>query len=336
MRRTRASRTGQPAVKRAYSAGRLTARKNPLTGGEGMNPLELNGSWCSYRLSRPAKVASWRSYFAEMNAFLRGFGRGSGIRAPDRVLMPTTRSVAAVVTAMNEALTLSVLLRQLNRLPLSEVIVVINGSSDDSLNVARSFGATVVHYPDPLGHDVGRAVGARLSKSEMVLFLDGDIPVKAEQLIPFIYAVHRGVDVALNNIKPYLGPIRNWDSVTLIKEFLNRCLDRPDLSANSLTAVPHALSRRALDTIGTRNLTIPPKAQLIAVQSGLRISAPASVNVISKNKHRQHNVGAQNPVSELIMGDHVEALNLLRQSRGRRMGFADVIRKREAAGGMRP
>lgn len=317
----------------AYRAGRRAARRRLSAAEPGRAPdvRMLNDAWCAFRGGRRYAARSHRKYMADMRAFLRGFATGAPLPRKDPVLLPTRQTVGAVVTAMNEAATLSSVLGQLARLPLAETVVIVNGSRDDSFAVARRFGATTVHYADPLGHDVGRALGAKLTETDIVLFLDGDILIRAEQLLPFIAAVHRGIDVALNNLTPFLGPLRQWDDVTLMKAFLNHCLDRADLAANSLTAVPHALSRRAIGAIGPRELMVPPRALVRAVLRGLAVAAPASVNVIAANKRRRLNTGKENPVSELIVGDHLEAIHALKQLRGPRLGFADAIRNRRAA-----
>ena len=336
MRRGKAKPAKKSTFKDAFRAGQKIAARQLAASEGNMDARSLNNEWCDYWGARQSRVTAWKKYFVVMNAFNRGVRSKAADSMTNNVFIPTKKSVAVVVTVMNEAHTLHLLLKQLRRLPLAEVIVVINGSSDDSFKVAHTSGATVAHYSEALGHDVGRAIGAKLSKAEIVLFLDGDIPIKAEQLVPYIYAIHRGCDVALNNIIPYLKTIQSWDGVTLLKAFLNQCLYRKDLSANSLTAVPHALSRKAIEKIGIQNLAVPPKAQLLAIQGGLQVKAPFSVNVIATNKQRKQNSGRQNPVSELIMGDHFEALHSLHQLKGSRMGFVDVIRKRAAAGGMRP
>ena len=325
---------GKRGPARAYRAGRRAALRPKHASAGTVRPPDmhmLNDAWCAFwRGRRPVRHPA-RQYLAAMNAFLRGFAAQAGIGKPDAVLLPTRKTVAAVVTVMNEAGTLANVLAQLARLPLAETVVVVNGSRDESFAVARRAGATVVHYPEALGHDVGRALGAKMTDADIVLFLDGDIPIRAERLLPFIDAVHRGTDVALNNLAPFLGPMRAWDDVTVMKAFLNHCLDRPDLLANSLTAVPHALSRRAIREIGPRHLMVPPCALVRAVLAGLVIRAPASVDVISANKRRRMNTGRENPVSGLIVGDHLEAIHLLKQLRGPRLGFADGIRNRKAA-----
>ncbi|EFM08967.1 glycosyl transferase family 2 [Paenibacillus curdlanolyticus YK9] len=238
-------------------------------------------------------------------------------------------SAAAVVMAHNEQDTLPLVLSELAKLQLAETVVVLNGCSDNSFSIARSFpDATIVHYAEKLGHDVGRAIGARLTKADIVLFVDGDFRIGAEQLRAFIAAVARGADVALNNITPYLPLFRDWDDVTRLKAFLNLSLGRPDLLANSMTSVPHALSRRAVNMIGSSLLAVPPKAQAAALREGLRVQTAASVNVFGPNRHRDNNVGLHNEMSRLIVGDHVEALKHVMEKDGRRLAHLDTMRQR--------
>lgn len=329
-RKTRKTRSLSAAMLRAHIAGqRAASLRNSLE----PLPIQINRAWYQYWGRRRRKTIDWHRYMILAQQYVRGYKSKAKATLPAEVPVPTAKSVAAVMTVMNEAATLDRLLRQLDRLHLTEKIVVINGSTDGSFAVAKQHGAIVYHDPEPLGHDVGRAIGARLSKADIVLFLDGDIPVVAEQLLPFIDAVNRGADIALNNVKPYMGPIRRWDAVTVMKEFMNRCLGRSDLSANSLTAVPHAISRKALEAIGVKRLSVPPVAQAAAILEGLKVNAPASVNVFARNKVRRSNTGPSNPVSQLIVGDHIEALQMIRESRGTRMGYPDSMRNRAKLGG---
>lgn len=162
------------------------------------------------------------------------------------------KTVAAIITVMNEEQTLPQVLEQVVRMGCDQIIIVVNGCTDSTLNKAAICNqASIVYYPDPLGYDVGRAVGARMTNADTVLFLDGDIIVHHDELRPFLQAVDRGMDVALNNIFPYVDTFKHRDAVSIMKEFLNRTMGRDDLTINSMTAVPHALSRRALNTIGT-------------------------------------------------------------------------------------
>lgn len=217
--------------------------------------------------------------------------------------------LSVIISARNEAKTLPLLLKQVQRLAPAEIIVVLNGCTDNSFQLARLCRqATVVHVPEPAGHDVGRSLGAKLSRGDILLFLDGDMVIPAPQLAGFAAAVDGGVDVALNDLDSLLPPFGLSDNVTRCKLYLNMVLGRSDLGACSMTAVPHALSRRALEVIGYRELMVPPKAQALALLKQLRVEKAGTVNVFKQNRLRQDNTGAGNRVEQLIAGDHAEAL----------------------------
>ncbi|WP_244209259.1 glycosyltransferase family 2 protein [Paenibacillus ferrarius] len=309
-------------------AGQEDALKHDITK-EAYQKKALNQLWVN-RVKSELLHANAQNYEAASQGYVHGYCKAAKLPIPDWVLMPTAGSVGAIVSVMNEERTIVKVLEQLNRLPLDEIIIIVNGSSDRTLERVKAHShALIVHYPEPLGHDVGRAIGAKLSHSDILIFLDGDFVVGAEKLLPFISSIERGHDLALNNITPYLPPFSQWDSVTMMKRFLNVSMKRPDLNANSLTAVPHALSRNALQHMGYAELMVPPKAQVNAIMGGLRITAPASVNVVSVNRIRKINMGRNNPVARMIIGDHVEALQFAMKSRGERIVFPDIIRKRK-------
>lgn len=236
-------------------------------------------------------------------------------------------TAAAVVIASNERATLNSVVEELIRLPLQEIIVVLNGCSDGSFSALEHHPRLIkLSFPERLGHDVGRALGAAMTNCDSVLFVDGDLPVAAEDLAPFLLAIEQGSDVALNDITPFLPSFMKQDAVTYSKMFLNMALGRRDLLANSLTAVPHALSRKALNTLGHTSLIVPPKAHALALLHGLTVTAPHSVNVVKKNRIRSTNTGPANAVAGLINGDHVEALAEVMKACGTRLNFTRLTR----------
>ncbi|CAM3429267.1 glycosyltransferase family 2 protein [Marinicrinis lubricantis] len=284
--------------------------------------------WLSWLDRNQQGIWTWDVWKKVSESYMRGFETAYGLSS-GRLLRPTTKSVAAIVTVMNEETTLPPLLRELDRFSPDELIIVVNGSTDNSHSVASQHpNARIVYYEQALGHDVGRAVGAMASSADILLFLDGDITVDAEELLPFIYAIEQGTDIALNDLTPYIGMFHQRDGVSIVKEFLNRSLGRADLSVNSMTAVPHAMSRKALDVIGCHMLMVPPKAQSVAIMNGLIVGHGGSVNVFQKNRQRETNQGQSNLVADLIIGDHMEALHTTMKSGSPRFNFADSIRKR--------
>ncbi|MFX3646009.1 MAG: glycosyltransferase family A protein [Paenibacillus sp.] len=261
-----------------------------------------------------ANVAELRNFQLALKAgkaYMQGYTHATG-HSFQIVPLPLRHSAAAIVCACNEEHTLGQVLLQLKRLPLTDIIVVLNGTTDDSLKqVLSQPGLTVVYEPDRAGHDVGRALGAKMTDAETVLFVDGDMVVPAEELAPFLFAVDRGQDVALNNLTSLLPGFAGQDEVSRIKAYLNRTLGRADLGSNSMTAVPHALSRRMIQTVKPASLAVPPKAQSLAIQHGMSVSAPSQVDVIRSNRLRPGNTGSGNDVARLIIGDHLEALATL-------------------------
>jgi glycosyltransferase involved in cell wall biosynthesis len=222
--------------------------------------------------------------------------------------------IDAVVAACNEAGTICEVIHQLNRIAaIREVLVIVNGSTDSTGELAHQAGAKVIEYKNSIGYDVGRAIGAQHSDADGLLFIDGDIVIDAMELIPFFEAVEEGIDVALNDISSLITAHDITHSVVSGKYFINLAAGRPDLGPNTMTAVPHALSRRAINIITPANLAVPPKAQLIAIQSNLIVRAVKCIDVISTNRIRPaiHQGPGIDLVENLIMGDHLEALNYL-------------------------
>ncbi|MFC4596969.1 glycosyltransferase family 2 protein [Cohnella hongkongensis] len=235
--------------------------------------------------------------------------------------------VSVIVPVMNERRTLRRVIREAYRVhPNTEVIVVVNGSTDGSLDIAKRSGAKVIVFDRPLGHDVGRSIGAREAKGDILLFIDADMVIPAAKLKAFVHAVDRGTDVALND---YSGPVDLpvVHGVVLAKHALNALLGRPELAGTSMTAIPHAISRRALSAIGSAALSVPPLAHTIAIRQGLKVERAARVNVGKLNPVRLKRERT-NSLEPLIVGDHLEAIDWWLRHTDDRGGYEDGFRQR--------
>jgi len=239
--------------------------------------------------------------------------------------------VSVIIPAMNEERTIGRVIREAWQVHEScEVIVVANGCTDRTEEIAAAMGARVLHYEEPLGHDAGRAVGAEAASGQVLLFIDADMRIGSSHLQPFVSAVLGGIDVALNR---YGGAIRRRHPhpVVLAKHTLNTFLNRPDLSGASMTSVPHAISRKAADSIETVNLSIPPLAQAIAVRAGLKVAAVHEVPVGRLNRRRRKHNG-QDLLQQVVIDDHLRAMEWYLSHTDSRAGFSDLGRDRDRVG----
>ncbi len=85
-------------------------------------------------------------------------------------------SVSVIIPVYNRARELQECLRALQNQTLrpSEVIVVDDRSSDDSAEVARKFGATVLRAQENLSANYCRNLGAKCARGEILMFVDSD------------------------------------------------------------------------------------------------------------------------------------------------------------------
>ncbi|NLC53497.1 MAG: glycosyltransferase family 2 protein [Firmicutes bacterium] len=84
--------------------------------------------------------------------------------------------VAAVIPAYNEAKNIGRVLATLRECPsLSQVIVVSDGSTDQTAAVARRMGAQVVELPKNKGKGAAVMAGVAATTAEVILLLDADL-----------------------------------------------------------------------------------------------------------------------------------------------------------------
>lgn len=115
-------------------------------------------------------------------------------------------SVAVVIPARNESANLPTLLQGLaNQTHPAQVIVVDDHSTDETAEIARSFGVEVIAAPDLPSEWTGKAwacwQGAIKSHSELLIFLDADT-VPSSNLVSFLVSAvqkHGG----LISVQPY-------------------------------------------------------------------------------------------------------------------------------------
>jgi glycosyltransferase involved in cell wall biosynthesis len=83
--------------------------------------------------------------------------------------------VSVVIPVYNEARTIGETIRRIHQcVPDAEVLVVDDGSTDDSAQVAREAGAYVWSHPYNVGNGAAVKTGIRLASGHKIVLMDGD------------------------------------------------------------------------------------------------------------------------------------------------------------------
>jgi len=148
-----------------------------------------------------------------------------------------TNSVALsiVIPAKNEAATIAdVVASARSEYPEAEIIVVDDGSTDATADLAETAGATVVRHPESLGNGAAVKSGARAAKGEILALMDGDGQHDPRQLGKLLAKLDEGYQMAVGarDFGSHAS-VGRWFANGLYNEIASRLTGRrvPDLTS---------------------------------------------------------------------------------------------------------
>ncbi|AJH75237.1 glycosyl transferase 2 family protein [Bacillus cereus ATCC 4342] len=225
------------------------------------------------------------------------------------------KQLSVIIPVQNEEKTIESVIFEVQKLKPFEIIVIVNGSTDKTEELAKDCDATVISYEEALGNDTGRAVGAHFAKGDILLFIDGDFLISSCDLLPFVQSIQNGTDLALNKLDYYYMYRLPYSIVTACKYAINLACNRKDLGMGSTIAVPHAFSRKCIHTIGFDSLLSPTLSQVKTILAGFHVQNVHSVDVDKMNRVRPEKhfseEGFLSLATQQIIGDHIEAISYL-------------------------
>jgi glycosyltransferase involved in cell wall biosynthesis len=103
-----------------------------------------------------------------------------------------------VLPAKNEAGAISDVVRRLRQqAPDAEVIVVDDGSTDDTAAIAESAGARVIRHPYSIGNGAAIKSGARAASGRYIVFMDADGQHDPQSVPELLARLDQGFDMAI-------------------------------------------------------------------------------------------------------------------------------------------
>ena len=110
----------------------------------------------------------------------------------------TDPSISFIIPAKNESATIKEVVGEIrDRHPDAEVVVVDDGSSDETASLAKNAGAKVIRHPTSLGNGAAVKAGARVAKGDIFVFLDADGQHKAADAERLLAQLGLGYDMAV-------------------------------------------------------------------------------------------------------------------------------------------
>jgi glycosyltransferase involved in cell wall biosynthesis len=107
-------------------------------------------------------------------------------------------SLSIVIPAKNEAGAIATVVAGAKKeYPDAELIVVDDGSSDDTAKVAEQAGAKVVRHPESLGNGAAVKAGARAASGNIIGFMDGDGQHDAAEFEKLLEKLDEGYDMVI-------------------------------------------------------------------------------------------------------------------------------------------
>ena len=106
--------------------------------------------------------------------------------------------ISIVLPAKNEAGAIQQTvkaIKQLNR--VDEIIVVNDGSTDDTAQIAEQAGAKVISHPYSKGNGAAIKAGVRNAIGDVIVFMDADGQHDANDILKLIEKIEQGYDLVV-------------------------------------------------------------------------------------------------------------------------------------------
>lgn len=105
--------------------------------------------------------------------------------------------ISIVLPAKNEALSVGATVQEINRVGTFEIIVVDDGSTDSTVQIAEANGARVISHPYSKGNGAAIKTGARSAGGDVIIFMDADGQHNPHDIPRLLEKIEQGHDLVV-------------------------------------------------------------------------------------------------------------------------------------------
>jgi glycosyltransferase involved in cell wall biosynthesis len=107
-------------------------------------------------------------------------------------------TISIIIPSRNEAAGLKILLPKICEIiPEAKVIIVNDGSQDDTVTICREYQVEILSHPYPKGNGSAIKTGARAAKGDVLMFMDADGQHQAEDIPRLLEEFNKGYDMVV-------------------------------------------------------------------------------------------------------------------------------------------
>lgn len=107
-------------------------------------------------------------------------------------------NASIVLPAKNEAGAISITIAGIVKiLPYAEIIVVNDGSTDDTAQLAQAAGSKVINHPYSKGNGAAIKTGARAATGDIIIFMDADGQHDPQDILKLLEKINQGYDLVV-------------------------------------------------------------------------------------------------------------------------------------------
>ena len=107
-------------------------------------------------------------------------------------------NISIVLPAKNESGAIGQTITQIQQLQLAHEIIVVNdGSTDDTAQLAQAAGSKVINHPYSKGNGAAIKTGARAATGDIIIFMDADGQHDPQDILKLLEKINQGYDLVV-------------------------------------------------------------------------------------------------------------------------------------------